>query len=67
MFDHVTIRVADLAASERFYRTVLAPIGIEPDSASEHMVRWGEFMVAAASAERPPTLGLHVGFVAPIA
>ena len=65
MFDHVTIRVSDLAASERFYRTVLGAIGIEPDSASERVVRWREFMVAAPSAEHPPTLGLHVGFVAP--
>jgi catechol 2,3-dioxygenase-like lactoylglutathione lyase family enzyme len=30
VFDHVTIRVADRKASERFYRTVLAPLGIEP-------------------------------------
>ena len=29
MFDHVTIRVSDRAASERFYNTVLRPIGIE--------------------------------------
>ena len=30
MFDHVTIRVTDRTASERFYRTVFAPVGIEP-------------------------------------
>jgi len=29
MFDHVTIRVADRAASQRFYETVLAALGIE--------------------------------------
>lgn len=65
MFDHITIRAADLAASERFYRTVLAPLGLEPDSASEQLVRWQEFMVAAPSEERPPTRGLHTGFLAP--
>ncbi|MFL6159312.1 MAG: VOC family protein, partial [Marmoricola sp.] len=27
MFDHVTIRVSDRTASERFYDTVLAPLG----------------------------------------
>jgi catechol 2,3-dioxygenase-like lactoylglutathione lyase family enzyme len=65
MFDHITIRVSDLAASERFYRTVLGALGLEPSSASERMVRWREFMIAAPSEERPPTRGLHVGFVAP--
>ena len=29
MFDHVTIRVADRAASERFYDTVLTPLGLD--------------------------------------
>ena len=28
MFDHVTIRVSDGGASERFYETVLGPLGI---------------------------------------
>ena len=30
VFDHVTIRVADREASERFYATVLPTLGIEP-------------------------------------
>ena len=29
MFDHVTIRVADRAAAEAFYDTVLTPLGID--------------------------------------
>ena len=29
MFDHVTIRVADRSASEQFYATVLAALGID--------------------------------------
>jgi hypothetical protein len=33
MFDHVGIAVADLAASERFYRTVLSVLGTEPSHA----------------------------------
>ena len=31
MFDHVGIAVSDLAASERFYRTVLGALGVERD------------------------------------
>ena len=32
VFDHVTIRVSDREASERFYETVLGAIGIERTS-----------------------------------
>ena len=30
VFDHVGIAVSDLAAPERFYRTVLSVLGVEP-------------------------------------
>jgi len=41
MFDHVTIRVSDLAASRAFYSTVLAnePVG-------EEFLEWGDFSIA---------------------
>lgn len=58
MFERVTIRAADLAASERFYATVLATLGLEPGD-------WREFRVAAAGDEHPVTRGLHIGFAAP--
>ena len=53
MFDHVTIRVSDRGASERFYDTVLSAIGIELGN---------DFSVAAADADTPVTRGLHIGF-----
>jgi catechol 2,3-dioxygenase-like lactoylglutathione lyase family enzyme len=62
LFDHVTIRVSDRAASERFYDTVLGAIGIERTATSELGPEWNDFSLAAASAEIPPTRGLHVGF-----
>lgn len=65
MFERVTIRVSDLAASERFYSTVLGTLGIERTGGDDEHVRFGDFALAQASAERPPTRGLHVGFVAP--
>jgi catechol 2,3-dioxygenase-like lactoylglutathione lyase family enzyme len=62
MFDHVTIRVSDRAASEAFYRTVLSTLGIEPTASSAEFTEWGDFSLA----EGPPvTRGLHVAFVAP--
>ena len=66
MFDHVGIRVVDLAASERFYRTVLAALGIEPTHvAGDERIEWDDFHVAAASSTNLSTRHLHVGFVAP--
>ncbi len=38
VFDHVSIAVADLAASERFYRTVLSALGAEPKHADAEIV-----------------------------
>ena len=60
MFDHVTIRVSDRAASERFYATVFAPLGIKQTSLAE----WDDFSLALADDGHPVTCGLHAGFVA---
>jgi catechol 2,3-dioxygenase-like lactoylglutathione lyase family enzyme len=69
MFDHVLIRVTDPAASERFYDTVLAATGIEKTGAAgefgegcAEFAQWGEFLIAAADEQNPPTTGLHIGF-----
>ena len=58
MFHRVTLRATDREASERFYDTVLATLGIERGG-------WGDFEVVQADAGRPATRGLHIGFVAP--
>ena len=65
MFDHVTIRVSDYDASERFYATVLQTLGIEPSAAREGFARWQDFIVTAGDPDHPPTQRLHAGFVAP--
>ena len=62
MFDHVTIRVSDRAASERFYGTVFAPLAIERTYADEWLVEWDDFSLAAADDKHPVTRGLHAGF-----
>jgi catechol 2,3-dioxygenase-like lactoylglutathione lyase family enzyme len=64
VFDHVTIRVTDREASERFYETVLRTLGLEQTYNSEHLAAWGDFALAPASEERPVTRRLHIGFVA---
>jgi catechol 2,3-dioxygenase-like lactoylglutathione lyase family enzyme len=65
VFDHVTIRVSDPEASERFYRTVLPTLGIEPTSDPEDFVEWDDFSIAQADGEHPVTRRLHIAFVAP--
>lgn len=60
MFDHVTIRVSDLAASLAFYSTVLAR---EPQG--EEFFEWDDFSIAPVEDDRPLTRNLHVGFAAP--
>ena len=64
MFDHVTIRVSDRAASERFYLMVFAPLGIEQTSVDETFAEWDDFSLVPADAEHPVTRGVHIGFVA---
>jgi catechol 2,3-dioxygenase-like lactoylglutathione lyase family enzyme len=65
MFDHVAIAVADLGASERFYRTVLSVLGAEPVHADAELVEWEDWDIGATDPEHPVTRGLHVGFRAP--
>jgi catechol 2,3-dioxygenase-like lactoylglutathione lyase family enzyme len=66
VFDHVTIRVADRGASERFYDTVLRTLGIGRDATGDAFTEWGgQFSLAAADAEHPVTRGLHIARAAP--
>jgi catechol 2,3-dioxygenase-like lactoylglutathione lyase family enzyme len=62
MFDHVTIRVADRGASERFYETVLSTLGIERTHSDDDLAEWDVFSLAAG---RAVTRRLHIGFRAP--
>jgi catechol 2,3-dioxygenase-like lactoylglutathione lyase family enzyme len=65
MFDHVTIRVSDYEASERFYATVLRALQLEPSSAAGTSARWQEFIITASDLDNPTTRRLHIGFATP--
>jgi catechol 2,3-dioxygenase-like lactoylglutathione lyase family enzyme len=65
VFDHVTIRVSDRAASERFYETVLGTLGIEPTYSDERFSEWDDFSLSQATEKKPVTRRLHVAFAAP--
>jgi catechol 2,3-dioxygenase-like lactoylglutathione lyase family enzyme len=65
VFDHVTIRASDRAASELFYELVLSTIGIEKTHTDEDFPEWDDFSLSQASDEKPVTRRLHIGFAAP--
>ncbi len=62
MYDHVTIRVTDRAASRRFYDTVLEPLGYGRRH-DQRFEEWGDFSIAEVTDEHPLTRRLHVAFV----
>lgn len=63
MIDHVTIRVADVD-SAGFYRLALGLLdGPTPDGHGPYL-DWGDFSLALATDERPPTERLHLAFQA---
>jgi catechol 2,3-dioxygenase-like lactoylglutathione lyase family enzyme len=59
VFDHVGIAVSEVAASERFYRTVLS---VEPSHADAELVEWDDWDIGATDPEHPVTRGSHSGF-----
>src|SRR5690348_7953072 len=65
MFDHVTIRASDRGATERFYDTVLEPLGISKSHADADGAMWQGLGMYAVDGTHPATRGLHIGFVAP--
>src|SRR3954469_12191647 len=65
MWDHVTLRASDSESSARLYDTVLATLGVERTGTADWIVEWDHFSISPATAEKPPTRGLHIGFTAP--
>ena len=64
MFDHVTIRVSDLDASNQFYETALGQLGFGEPTTDGHFYEWNDFSISLASGDRPVTRNLHAAFVA---
>jgi catechol 2,3-dioxygenase-like lactoylglutathione lyase family enzyme len=62
VFDHVTIRVSDRPASERFYATLLDVLGRPKTHDGGDVDEWDDFSLLE---DGPPTKGLHIGFRAP--
>jgi len=61
LLDHVHLRVADLAASRRFYEGALAPLGVEIRGGEQ----WFSVDELFVSSDGPATGNLHLAFQAP--
>ena len=64
MFDHVTIRVSDRLASQRFYNAVLDTLGFAATGEADDLPEWEDFSLLAAEDPSRVTQGLHIGFAA---
>jgi catechol 2,3-dioxygenase-like lactoylglutathione lyase family enzyme len=63
VLDHITIRCSDRAASEAFYDTVLATIGVDRSGSDDDYTVWkGQFSLAVTDGDHPVTRNLHIGF-----
>jgi catechol 2,3-dioxygenase-like lactoylglutathione lyase family enzyme len=65
VFDHVTLRVPDLAAAERRFQALLDPLAADETLRSNTLAAWTDFIITEPDAERAPTRRAHVAFVAP--
>ena len=69
MFDHLTIQVADVPMSKRFYEVLLGPLGIQPGHQDGGAVGFfsatvpGGFWLCPARTDE--TRELHIAFTAP--
>jgi catechol 2,3-dioxygenase-like lactoylglutathione lyase family enzyme len=66
VFDHVTIRVSDPAASEAAYDAIFATLGTEKLSSEDGAVEWdNDFGFYPTDAEHPVTRNLHIAWWVP--
>jgi catechol 2,3-dioxygenase-like lactoylglutathione lyase family enzyme len=65
MFDHITLRVSDLAASSAAFAAVLGELEIEQTDSTPSFSVWGNFALTQADEEHPIARRVHVAFIAP--
>lgn len=65
MFDHVTLRVDDLADATSAFAAVLDELAITPTMRTSSFSVWGNFAVTETDEEHGITRRAHVAFIAP--
>jgi catechol 2,3-dioxygenase-like lactoylglutathione lyase family enzyme len=67
MFDHITLRVSDLAAATRPFAAVLGELEIEQTTRTPIFSVWGNFAITQTDDEHPIARRVHIAFIAPTA
>ena len=65
MFDHITLRVADLPAATSAFTAVLDQLEIEQTASTPSFSVWGNFALTETDDEHPIARRVHVAFIAP--
>jgi catechol 2,3-dioxygenase-like lactoylglutathione lyase family enzyme len=65
MFDHVTLRVPDLAAASSALRAVLDQLEIEQTTSTPSFSVWGNFALTQTDEQHPIARRVHIAFIAP--
>jgi catechol 2,3-dioxygenase-like lactoylglutathione lyase family enzyme len=65
MFDHVTLRVTDLADANRAFAAVLDELEIKQTTSTPSFSVWGNFALTQTDEEHPIARRVHVAFIAP--
>jgi catechol 2,3-dioxygenase-like lactoylglutathione lyase family enzyme len=65
MFDHITLRVPDLADASRAFGEVLGELEIEQTTSTSSFSVWGNFALTQTDDEHPIARRFHIAFVAP--
>jgi catechol 2,3-dioxygenase-like lactoylglutathione lyase family enzyme len=65
MFDHITLRVADLAAATTAFAAVFDELEIEQTTSTTTFSVWGNFALTQTDEQHPIARHSHVAFIAP--
>jgi catechol 2,3-dioxygenase-like lactoylglutathione lyase family enzyme len=65
MFDHITLRVPDLAGASRAFTAVLDELEIEQTMSTPTFSVWGNFALTQSDEEHPIAQRVDVAFIAP--
>jgi catechol-2,3-dioxygenase len=65
MFDHITLRVADLAVAGSAFTAVLDELEIEQTTGTPSLSVWGNFVLTQTDEEHPIARRVHIAFIAP--
>jgi catechol 2,3-dioxygenase-like lactoylglutathione lyase family enzyme len=65
MFDHVTLRVPDLAVANGAFTAVLDELGIRQTTSPGSFAVWGNFALTQTDGDHPIAQRVHIAFIAP--